>query len=155
MVGHSLGHILELIAFVVFAAACWKRRRFAANSDAFAVMVAFTLVVTIAVFPTFALYNEVFLLPGILVLAKERRTIWRRSAADRFLFVLAAISLFWPWLATTSLSALSFILPQLAVERAWAVPFWSAPFLPVVVAASLLITGYRQFFTAPPRPRTS
>ena len=155
MVGRSPGHVLELITFMVFAAACWNQRRLAANSEAFAFMVAFALVITIDVAPTFGLYNEVFLLPGVLVLVKGWRTIWRRSAADRLLFALAAILLFWPWLASTSLSALSFVLPRPAVERAWAVPFWSVLFLPVAVTALMLISSYHSFFTAPARPRTS
>lgn len=155
MAGRSLGHILELITFAIFTAACWKQRRLAANSEAFVFMVAFALVITIDVAPTFGLYNEVFLLPGILLLVKERRAIWRRSATDRLLCTLAAILLFWPWFASASLSALSFISPHSAVERAWAIPFWSVLFLPVAVTALMLISGYRSFFPAPPRPPTS
>jgi Glycosyltransferase family 87 len=155
LVGHFWGSMFDLLAVLVFMVACWRERRLAANSSAFAFMVAFALVITVDVAPSFGPYNQVFLLPGILLLVKERRAIRRRSAADRLLSALAAILLFWPWFASTSLAALSFILPQPAVGRAWAVPFWSVLFLPAAVTALMLISGYHSFFTAPPRPRTS
>ena len=115
-------------------------------------MLSLALATTILLVPTYAAYNQVLLLPALMVLVKEGRTIWERSVANRVLFTITAGLIFWPWISSTALAGLSFILPRETVEQAWALPFWTVFQIPMGVAALMLIHYYRGTNTAPVGP---
>ncbi len=147
--------VFELLACVAVMGVCWRERRQAANTDSFAFTVGLVLATTILVVPTCANYNQVLVIPALLVLASERRAIWHRSIANRVLFAITTGLVFWPWISSTALAGLSFVLPQQTVERAWAVPFWTVIQIPVGVAALMLVHYYQSTFAAPARPGKS
>jgi len=147
--------VFELLACAAAMGVCWRERRQAANTDSFAFTVGLVLATTILVVPTCANYNQVLVIPGLLVLAYARRAIWHRSIANRVLFAITAGLVFWPWISSTALAGLSFVLPQQTVERAWAVPLWTVIQIPVGVSALMLVHYYQTTFTAPARPGTS
>ncbi len=146
---------LELLACAAVMGVCWRERRQAANTDSFVFTLSLALATTILIVPTCANYNQVLVIPALLVLAKERRTIWRRSIANRALFVLTGGLVLWPWLSSTALAGLSFVLPQPTVERGWAIPFWTVIQIPVAVAALMLVHYYQRTFTASAGPGPS
>ncbi len=144
----------------IFAAAAavhlgWRNRRYAAETPAFAATTTLVLVVTVIIIPSYALYNQTMLLPGLLMLVRERHRIWDRNRMSRLLLSVVAILLVWPWLACIVLAGLSFVLPLELVERAWAVPGWTVLSLPVGVAALMLIRSYQRPFAAAPEADTS
>jgi len=155
LIGGSWGQVLELLTLAAFLGVCWRERRQDATSGAFAFMVSLALATTILVAPTYGPYNQVLLIPALLVLVKERRTIWQRSVAGRLLFAITTCLVLWPWISSTVLAALSFILPQERVERGWSIPLWTLTQIPVGVAALMLVHHYQRTFTAPARPGTS
>ena len=155
LVGGSPGRLLEFLAVTTFLAICWRERRGPAISADFALMISLALVTTVLVAPTYGPYNQVFLIPALLVLLKERRTIWRSGIVNRLLFTITACLVFWPWISSTVLAALSFILPQETVERAWATPLWTVSFVPVGVAALMLLHCYQRTFTPSSEPGSS
>jgi len=103
----------------------------------------------------YALYNQVLLLPAVLMLARERQQIWGANRVSRLLLSLTAILLLWPWLTNVVLSALSFVLPLEVVHRAWVVPFWTVLPFPLAVAAMVLNTNYQRRFATDPVPGAS
>jgi len=143
--------------FVVAATGhiAWRNRRLAEDTPAFAATVSLALAVTVIVIPSYALYNQVMLLPALLVLLRDRQTIWNRNRVSRVLLSLAVILLAWPWLASIVLACLSFVLPLELVERAWMVPGWTVLQIPLAVAALMLIHYYQGTNTAPVGPGTS
>ncbi len=147
------GRFLEFLAFAALLWACWRQRRAAANSDAFGFTLGLVLATTVLLVPTYAPYNQVLLTPALLVLVKERRAIWQRSAAHRVLFAITIGLIVWPWVSSTTLACLSFVMPPETVERAWAIPFWTALALPVGVAALILARAYQRAFAAPTGPK--
>lgn len=147
--------ILEFGAFAALLVACWRERKESANSQSFAFMVSLVLAVTILLVPTSAQYNQVLLIPALLWLVKERRSIWQRSRINRLFFVMTAALVVWPWISSVLLAALSFILPRNVVERAWAVPIWTTTQIPVAVAALMLLLYYQKTFAASERPGSS
>ena len=147
------GMLLRILASAATLHVSWKNRRFAEETHAFAATASLVLAVTVIVIPTYALYNQVMLLPAVLLLARERQAIWDRSFAARGLLILVAVLLFWPWLASAVLAGLSFLLPPEVVQRAWAVPGWTALSLPVGVAALMLAHGYQRAFAASTGPK--
>ena len=133
----------------------WKNRRLAEDTPAFAATVSLALAVTVIVIPSHALYNQVMLLPAVLMLLRERQAIWNRNRMSRVLLSLAAFLLSWHWLASIALACLSFVLPLELVERAWTIPGWTVPQISVGVAALMLIHYYQTTNTAPVGPGTS
>jgi hypothetical protein len=155
LIGRSWGRAFEVLTFAAFLSFCWRERRHAADSDAFAFMLSLVLAITILVAPTYAPYNQVFLIPALLMLLKDGRSIWQRNVSNRFLIAMTAMLVIWPWITSVPLVALSFILPPEIVERGWAVPLWTVTQIPVAVAAMMLIHYYQGTFAAPVEPRTS
>lgn len=149
------GRLLEVLFAGTTAVVCWKRRKQAENTGAFQSSTCLVMALTVLTVPTFSLYNQVFLLPAILLFARDRRTIWGENFISRALLIVVTVLLAWPWLSTIVLATLSFVLPHETVERAWAVPLWTVPQMPVAVAALMLVHYYQKTFAAPPRPGSS
>lgn len=149
------GWLLRALAVAVTVHIGWKNRRCAADSSAFAAMVSLALAVTLLVIPNFHFYDQVIMLPALLVLARERQRMWDRDRMSRALLIFAAVLLMWPWLVSVVLACLSFVLPLELVERAWTVPGWTALLLPVAVFGLMLIHCYQRTFATPATPRAS
>jgi hypothetical protein len=149
------GWLPRILAAAATVHAGWKNRRCAEVTPAFAATASLALAVTVIVIPSYALYNQVMLLPALFLLVRERQRIWDKNRMSRVLVSVVAILLVWPWLACLVLAGLSFVLPLELVERAWAVPGWTVLSLPVGVAALMLVGSYPRPFAAPPEPGTS
>ena len=133
----------------------WKNRRLTQDGPMFATMATLTLAVTVIVTPSYALYNEVLLLPAVLMLVRDRQLLWNQNLVSRVLLGLAAFCLLWQWLASIVLAGLSFVLALRTFETAWAVPLWTVHFLAVVVAGLVLMMSYQGTFGAPAGPHPS
>jgi len=138
----------ELLAFAATMGVCWRERRQPANSGAVAFTFSLVLATTVLIIPSLANYNQVLLIPALLVVAKESQTIWRESVPNRALFVVTICLIFWPWIASVVLAGLSFVLAPETVERGWAIPLWTAIQIPVGVAALMLFHYHQKTFTA-------
>jgi hypothetical protein len=148
LAGVAAGRVLEALAFGMMVVLCSRHRRSDQRSCGFALSVAMVLAVTVLLAPTYAVYNQVLLIPAALALVANRREIWEQGRASRVLFVASAAGVLWPWVASVGLAALSFILSSETVERGWAVPFWTALFIPVGVAAMMLIVPWETTIAA-------
>ncbi|MFZ3341760.1 MAG: glycosyltransferase family 87 protein [Terriglobales bacterium] len=143
--GRWLGRGLEALAFILLIRFCWRARSRAANTVAFARMTSMVLAFTVLLIPTDSVYNQVLLLPALLVLFEDRATLWRSKAA-RVLLLAAGALVAWPWISSVALATLSFIWPEETIGRAWAVPFWTALLIPVGVAAVMLVNARPRSF---------
>jgi hypothetical protein len=155
LIGAPWSWILESLAVAVMTGVCWRARREAANTATYACTVALVLATTVLLVPSYGPYNQVLLIPALLALAKERRTIWRRSVANRFLSVITIGLIGWSWISSIALAGLSFTLPPETVERGWAIPFWTVLQIPLAVSALMLLHAYQGTFPAPAKPGSS
>jgi hypothetical protein len=157
MVPAPWGWLLAMLTIVATVQRCWQNRKFAQDTPEFAattsLVLAVTVVVTVA--SNYALYNQVLLLPAVLLVIRKRHEIWAKNRSSRVMLSLSAIFLIWPWLTNIVLAGLSYILPLEVIDRAWPVPFWTVLPLPVTVAGTVLLMSYQNAFTAPPKPGTS
>ena len=149
LIGTPWSWMLEAVALAAMLGACYRERRQGANTGAFAFTISLVLATTVLLVPISAPYNHVLLIPALLLLAKERRTIWQSNLVIRVLFLITAGLIFWPWLSSVVLAGLSFVLPAQTVERAWAIPSWTLTQVPVGVAALMLVHYYQRNFTGP------
>lgn len=120
----------------------WRNRRTAADTDTFALTTCLILAATLLIVPTSALYNQVLLLPALLLLARDRHAIWGRGRVPRVLTVAVVLLLSWQWVSSTVLAALSFVLPAGTVQQAWTLPAWTALTFPVAVVPLVLLVAY-------------
>ena len=155
LTGPWWGRALEILAFTMMVRVCWRQRCRAANSAAFAFTVAMVLAVTVLLAPTYAVYNQVLLIPALLIIVEQRTTIWQRGLGSRLLFGATAALVAWPWITGVVLAGLSFVLPRETVEQGWAVPFWTALFIPVGMAAVMLVSAGQWTFAAAAERGTS
>jgi hypothetical protein len=152
--GPVWGRMLEFLAVAAMLEICWKWRKGTANSETFAATSALVLALTALLVPKTALYNDVLLIPAVLLLVKERRTIWRGHLAVKVILVVCAGAIVWPWIAGSGLAYESFFGSAWAVRRA-NVAFWTAPLIPVGVAAGILSRSLRRTFAGSYEASTS
>jgi hypothetical protein len=100
-------------------------------------MMALVLATTLAVIPMFAPYNQLILLPGLMVMAHTVRSLWKGGPLAHFLVILTALSVFWPWLAAAGMVVSLSFLPGSVVQRAWALPLFGG------VSGARLCAGQR------------
>ncbi len=153
--GSWLGGAMEILAFVLLMRLCWQERRWAHNTTAFARTTSLVLAFAVLLIPMDSVYNQVLLIPALLVLFDARQALWQRSAASRILLLTVAGLVAWPWITSIALGGLSFVLPQERVEGHWAVPFWTSLLIPVGVAALMLVNAEPRSFGEPAEGSTS
>ena len=83
-VGHITGEILAGIAMLACLPVLWKWRHEREGSPQFGYSVALLLALTVLLVPQSAPYNQVLLLPAILVLVRNRAPLREDSKALRF-----------------------------------------------------------------------
>jgi glycosyl transferase family 87 len=149
------GRVLELLFAAMTALTCLRWFRHAENTAAFQAGTCLAMAVSVLLVPKFALYNQVLLLPAILLIVRDRRMIWREGVINRIMLVVVAASLAWTWVASVVLAGLSFMVRAEVVERAWMVPLATLPLIPAAVAALLLVHYYRTTFAPSLGPQAS
>jgi hypothetical protein len=142
----SLAPLLLVAAATAYVG--WKNRACAARTPEFAGMAALMLVANVVLIPSYALYNQLLLLPALLWLARESQSLWQGGVIRRGLLLLVGSFLAWQWLSAVVLAGLSFLLPPAVVEKAWTLPFWTVLLLPVGVAALVLVAHIPGAFAA-------
>lgn len=109
--GRVGGLFLSVILCGAVLIGWWRVRRESASSARFEVAVAATLAVTaVALLPGQAVYDQIILLPAILLLIKGWQRVWHRSVLTRIAALLASLSLVWPWIAALGVSIAAVIL---------------------------------------------
>lgn len=140
------GQILATVACLASAFLLWKLRRAAAGSAGFAGALAVVTTLTVLVVPMYAPYNQVLLLPAILLLARDQfpargqTTLPAESRSGGPLFWAAWLALAWQWIASLGLSALWFLSHDAAMDG-WKAPFYATFALPVLVFAAAMLAA--------------
>jgi hypothetical protein len=120
--GYS-GRALAGVAGLISALILWKLRDKAADTAEFGIATSLVMSLTVLVVPMYAPYNQVLLLPAILVLARDRALLLSRSRSWRSSYLTGGLLVGWQWAASLSLSAL-----YLVGARRWALDHWTLPF---------------------------
>jgi hypothetical protein len=120
--GYS-GKVLAGVAVLASVYILWKLRDKTADTAEFGTATALVLSLTVLVVPMYAPYNQVLLLPAILVVARDRAMFLSRSRSWRWSYLLGALLVGWQWAASLNLSAC-----YLVGARSWALEHWTLPF---------------------------
>ncbi len=150
---HPLAIILSLAAMAAAAAVCAHTRMAPANSPEWTHTLTLVLAVTVLIVPMIAYYNQILLLPALLLLWRRRHELWRRGFPVQVTFVITAALLFWPFVSAFALSLISLASFPDAARSLWAVPFYASLYFPVALVGLLLLLLLRPILTKP-APRT-
>ena len=131
------GRWLALLIMVGLAGVAWQRRRVAAGSGEHNWVTVLILAATVVVMPKASPYNQVLLLPGILLLLQQWMGWWGRSRSRRAVAAICEFTLLWPWLAALGLFVASAFLPAASIQTGWALPLYTNMAIPVAVLALL------------------
>jgi hypothetical protein len=134
------GRISAGILVAVLIIFVWRNRRAGKETNAFQWSLCFTLATTLLVIPMFAPYNQVLLLPGVMMALRARRQLWENSRFSRFFCSITALAIGWPFVAAACLVIALGFLPPATVQKAWGLPFYPSFAIPITIYALLLVS---------------
>jgi hypothetical protein len=139
-VSPPIGRVVSGIVILAFLVLAWRARHAPERSPEFQASLALSLAITLAVIPMFAPYNQLLLLPALMVIGRSVPSLWRNSPLSRFLVVVTAITIFEQWAAAVLLVAALLFLPLSAVQRGWELPLYLSLAIPLTVLGLLFVS---------------
>jgi hypothetical protein len=135
----SWGKALAILIVALLTFMAWRHRREMAGSWAHNQLTVMILVATVVVIPKASPYNQVLLLPGILLLVRQGHELWSKGLGRRAVIAICGLTVLWPWMAAVALLMASAFLPAESIQRAWALPLYTNMAIPVAVVALLVL----------------
>ena len=139
-----LGDVLAVFLLVGAAVLCQPFLRESHDSPNFGMVTAFLLALTVTIVPMFALYNQVLLLPALLLLICKFDEFWNQQRVTRMLYAVTAAVVLWPWIAASLLVLSSLLLPAQVVQRGWKLPLLTTLTVPLLVLALMGLSVSRK-----------
>jgi hypothetical protein len=133
------GKILAGIAVLASAAVLWRLRKVAAGSQEFGQATGLVMALTVLVVPMYAPYNQVLLVPAVLVLLPGHEILNSRSRGFRFGYLAGAFALTWQWMASITLCAIYLLASRSFALDGWKWPFFATFALPVLIFALIFV----------------
>ena len=127
------GKVLALAVLLGLALVCWQFRWVSNRDPAFNWILALILAATIVIAPKEAPYNQVLLVSPILLVIRCLPLVWAKSSLSRASLAIAALIVFWPWLAAFAITVAAFFLPAEALQRAWTFPLYTSLAIPLAM----------------------
>ncbi|MFZ0760838.1 MAG: glycosyltransferase family 87 protein, partial [Candidatus Sulfotelmatobacter sp.] len=137
-VGRMGGQILAGIAVLACGPPLWRLRGERANASGFGGATALVLALTVLVVPMYAPYNQLLLLPAILLLVRDRAAFLLRPPVRRLAYWAGAFVLGWQWIASLCLTAIYLLESRASAVDGWKWPLFATFALPVWVFALIL-----------------
>jgi hypothetical protein len=145
------------IGIVVAAlVALWLVRRAPAGSPQFHWCLAGVMAVTLAVIPTYAPYNQLLLIPCLMVLIGHSHALPGQGSrlgsqnqgrepgapARRVFVIITAVSIVWPWISSGMLDVALLFYPAVRVQSAWMVPLFTSLIIPITVLGLTAVLAF-------------
>jgi hypothetical protein len=142
MTSPSVSLVVALLGGAMIGRICWKERKQPANTESFVGLLCLVLSVTVLIAPNSVLYNQILLLPSVLLFARDWRTIRERGVIGSLAMGVVAVAAVWPWISSIPLAVASFMLRPETVQKFWTVPLWTVWLIPVSVSALMLLVAH-------------
>ena len=126
----TIGTIINLFVLLALALVCWRMRKASLESAQFAITSSLVLAATVVIVSSVAPYNQILLLPAVLILLKNWSTLWSSSPLTRVASVIGSAFILWPWLSTLALLLASPLVPSETLQKAWAAPLYTSLAIP-------------------------
>ena len=136
MMGPVLGGIVSAVVVLAVVFVCWRWRREAAGSPRFGFCVAAALAGELLVIPKLSHYNQLLLLPALIVLWRMWHQSEKRPLAARMFSRGVLVCLAWEWVAAVALAPVSLFVPVSRLYKIAGLPLYSSyAVLPLTVLA--------------------
>ena len=132
------GKILAAAAVVICAVLLWNARREAASDATFGRTIALVMALTTLVVPMFSPYNQVLLLPPVLLLVRDRSLFASRGLGVRLGYFAGVFALAWQWIASLILTASYMFISRARALQNWKLQFLATFILPILVFGLML-----------------
>jgi hypothetical protein len=133
MFGSIVGRIFEVSCALGCAALVWRSRHLPASNPKFGRATSLILALTVVIVPMFAPYNQVLLLPAILVLIRTATSKNPFLPALGLAGIIGLVLLVWPWIATVMLTLSYPWITASVRQHLWPMPFYSNFMLPIFI----------------------
>lgn len=100
----------------------------------------FTLATTLLIIPMFAPYNQLLLVPGLMVAVRCGERMWDKDRFSRFFVAITVLPVFWPFVSASALVIALLFLPSITVQKAWGLPFYPSVAIPITIYLLLLVS---------------
>jgi hypothetical protein len=137
------GKILAAVAMAASAVLLWKLPGAPAKTEQFGRAISLVVALTVLVVPMYAPYNQVLLLPAILVLVRDRKMFLSGPRGMRPLYVGGSLVLGWQWAASLVLDGLYLFKSPAMALAAWSLPLFATFALPLLVFGLMMIDVQR------------
>jgi hypothetical protein len=125
-----LSDILTAALIIFSTVIFWWRRKSAIDSEAFSWTLAWAATVTLVVLPKQAAYNQLLLIPALLLFAHRCGNFAGTTFLARVAIKGALACQLWQWAAATVLALASLVLPSAHIRIAAEVPMYTLLALP-------------------------
>ena len=139
LLGSFAGRLVVMFLILACAVVGWLLRKKRQGSQEFSLMTALVLAITVVIVPMVALYNQVLLIPAVLLLVQSREKVRVASRFTRFVALLTLLWGIWPWIATGLLAIASVVLKNSTLLKLSFLPLPSTLTLPILVTAMMLM----------------
>jgi hypothetical protein len=121
---------------------CWHWRKSSPGTGDFMWALAWVSAATMAILPKLAGYNQPLLIPALLVLLAQRKTIWNAGFVPRALVKLTFACQLWQWITALMLTFCSLLMPAAQLYAAAQVPAYPLLSLSALTMAAVLVTTF-------------
>ena len=126
----QVAEFLGLVLIVLLIGICWRWRKAAPDSKQFGRALAWVAAVTLVVLPKLAAYNQLLLIPALLVLARGYSRFPSTGFLRRTMTKGAFACQIWQWLAATALSVCSLLFSAARLRAVAEAPMYTLLALP-------------------------
>lgn len=140
-----LAKLVTVALLCVLIALCWYWRQASPGSSNFALALAWVSVVTIAVLPKLAGYNQPLLIPALLVLLARRNAIRNTGFVPRFLVKVTFGCQLWQWTVALLLSACSLFVPAAQLRSVALAPEYTMFSLSAFALVAVIAVTFSQW----------
>jgi Glycosyltransferase family 87 len=138
-----IAKVLSAILLGCFVILCLRWRKVPAGSEEFGWALAWVSGVTLVLIPKLAAYNQLLMIPALLVLVARRETIWKSALVPRAIVKAAFGCQLWQWIAATILAICSLLVPAARLRSAAQLPVYtSVASWPITLLAVVFATFY-------------
>jgi hypothetical protein len=141
----AVGRAVSWLIILSVGWLCWRQRRAQAQSEAFQWMTAIVLAATLVIIPTFAPYNQLLLVPAVLLIAQKAPATWAARGLHRLSLLAAVAVIASPWLAAIAVDLVLVFQGRDSAERGWTIPLWTSWAIPFPVLAAVALYATRAF----------
>jgi len=148
MMGRTLAVAFGLGLLLLAVVWGWRTRMAPAADADFGLQISFVLALTVVALPMGdAVYEHILLVPGLLVIYRERHQIFRSRGARLWLACLFLAVLLWQWVAACGVAIALWVVPSWRLSSSILVlPLRLAASVPLIALALLTLLISRRLF---------